>query len=289
MQFVISGAFSDPLHLCAIARAAEEAGFGHFALSDHVVHPEKIATPYPYTPDGKPRWEPFTPWPDPWVAIGAMSAVTSRLRFYTSVYVLGMRSPFLAAKTLATAAVMSRGRVSLGVGAGWMRDEFELMGQPFERRGKRLDEMIAVMRKLWQGGFVEHHGEFYDFPPLEMSPAPAEPIPVLVGGVSEPALKRAAAIADGWISDLHTSDELAALIEKVKRYREQSDRAGEPFEIFASVSDAYDMRGYERLASLGVDHLVTMPWFFYGGETDSLDRKREGIARFGEDVIAQMS
>ena len=163
MKFVTALAFNAPSHLCALARAAEEAGFASVALSDHLVHPETLRTPYPYTEDGKPRWEPFTSWPDPWVAVGAMAAVTERIRFYTSIYVLPVRNPFHVAKTIATAAAMSDDRVALGVGAGWMKEEFELTGQSFENRGKRMDEMIAVLRKLWAGGWVEHHGRFYDF------------------------------------------------------------------------------------------------------------------------------
>jgi alkanesulfonate monooxygenase SsuD/methylene tetrahydromethanopterin reductase-like flavin-dependent oxidoreductase (luciferase family) len=127
MKFGLSVAFSDPSHIGSMAAAADRAGFDCVALSDHVVHPKRIRTPYPYTDDGSTRWPPFTDWLDPWVAISAMAAVTERIRFFTSVYVLPMRSPFLVAKTVSSAAVLSGGRVALGVGAGWMRDEFDLM------------------------------------------------------------------------------------------------------------------------------------------------------------------
>jgi len=190
VKFVTSMAFSDPSQLGALARGAEQAGFACLTLSDHVVHPAHIETPYPYTPDGQPRWEPFTDWPDPWIAIATMAAVTERIRFFTSVYVLPMRNPFLVAKTVGTAAVMSGNRVSLGIGAGWMRDEFDLMQQPFDGRGRRMDEMLEVLQRLWSGGMVEYHGEFYDFAPLEMSPVPSAPIPIYVGGVSKPARRR---------------------------------------------------------------------------------------------------
>lgn len=288
MQFCISLAYGDPSHLLPMATAAEEAGFGCLVLSDHVVHPETIRTPYPYTADGTPRWPPFTDWPDPWVTIGALAAVTDRIRFFTSIYVLPMRSPFLVAKTVGTAAVLSNDRVALGVGAGWMRDEFELMQQDFGSRGRRMDEMLDVLRLLWTRGMVEHHGEYYDFDRLEMSPVPKEHVPIYVGGFSRPAQRRAATRADGWISDLHTTAELGELIPGVLRQRAESDREGEPFDVLITCSDAYDVDGYRRLEELGATHLTTMPWLFYGASPESLDQKLDGIARFGEDVIQKM-
>jgi probable F420-dependent oxidoreductase len=259
------------------------------ALSDHVVHPKRLTTPYPYTPDGTPRWPPFTPWPDPWVTIGALAAVTTRLRFVTTIYVLPMRNPFQVAKTVGTAAVLSGGRVALGVGAGWMREEFELLEQPFAGRGKRMDEMLEVLRALWAGGWVEHHGDAYDFPPLEMSPVPPAPVPVYVGGLSRPALRRAATRADGWVSDLHPSAELARLVAELHALRADSERAGEPFTVLASASDAADPDGYRRLEEAGVTHLMTMPWVFYAGMTDDLEQRLDGVRRFGDEVIARMA
>jgi probable F420-dependent oxidoreductase len=288
MQFVVSLAFSPLAHLGPMAQATAAAGFAAVSVSDHVVHPRTIDTPYPYTADGQPRWEPFTVWPDPFVAIGAMAAVTTRVRFLTSVLVLPMRNPFLVAKAVATAAVLSENRVTLGIGAGWMKDEFELLGQDFHARGKRMDEMIEVLRKLWAGGWVEHHGRFYDFAPLEMSPVPTAPVPIYCGGVSEAALRRAAQRCDGWIADLHGTDELRALIAKVRAYRADSPRAGQPLAVVAAVLDAFDLDGYRRLADLGVTHLITMPWIFTGGTLDSLQQKCDGIRRFGDDVIAKM-
>ncbi|MDG2334903.1 MAG: TIGR03619 family F420-dependent LLM class oxidoreductase [Myxococcota bacterium] len=289
MKFGISVAFSDASHLGAMAQAAEAAGFERVTVSDHVIQPEKLATPYPYTEDGLPRWPPFTDWPDPWVVIGAMSALTRRIRFFTSVYVLGMRNPFLVAKTVGTAAVMSGDRVELGIGAGWMREEFELLGQTFDGRGQRIDEMIDVLRLIWGGGFVEHHGEHYDFSRLEMSPVPRSPIPIYVGGFSPPALRRAATRGDGWISDLHSTAELAELIPRVLAIRSQGERAEEPFEVLVTCNDAYDLDGYKRVADLGATHLTTMPWLFYGANPEILQEKIDGIARFGDEIIGPMA
>jgi probable F420-dependent oxidoreductase len=288
MKFVCSLAFSPLAQYTALAQAADAAGFDAVAVSDHVVHPQKIVTPYPYTADGAPRWEPFTAWPDPWVSIGAMAAVTTRLRFLTSVYVLPLRNPFLVAKAVATAAALSEGRVTLGVGAGWMREEFALLEQRFEGRGRRMDEMIALLRKLWAGGFVEHRGEFYDVDPVEMSPTPPAEVPIWVGGLSEPALRRAARLGDGWISDLHTLEELRGIAAKLAAFRADSERAGRPFSLAAAVKDAFTLDGYRRAADVGVTHLQTMPWIFYSGGKDTLEAKCDGIRRFGDEIVAKL-
>jgi probable F420-dependent oxidoreductase len=285
MKFVTSLAFSDPTHFCDVARAADDCGWDGIVVSDHVVHPETIESPYPYTSDGSPRWQAPAPWPDPWVAVGAMAAVTGRIRFYTGVYVLPLRNPFVVAKAVSTAAVMSGDRVTLGVGVGWMKDEFDLLEQSFRNRGRRMDEMIEVMRTLWSGGMAEHHGEYYDFGRLQMSPAPKARIPILIGGLSEPALRRVGRVGDGWISDIHTAEELREIVAKIRRYRAEYGRADAPLEIVAACSDVFDADGFRRLEDVGVTHVQTMPWLTYGGSTDSLEDKVDGIRRFASDVI----
>lgn len=287
MQFVIPTAFSPAPHFCAMARAAEEHGWDVVAISDHVAHPERIDTPYPYTRDGAIRWDENTAWPDPWVAIGAMAAVTTRLRFVTNVYVLALRNPFLAAKAVATAAALSADRVALGIGVGWCREEFALAGQDFGTRGKRTDEMIEVLRKLWSGQYVEHRGRHYRFDRVRMLPAPATHIPIYGGGLSEPALRRAARL-DGWVSDLHTRAELAEIAARLRRLRAEAGLEEQPFSIVASCVDAFDADGIRRLEELGVTHYATAPWIFYGGAWDSLPDKVDGLRRFADDVIAKL-
>jgi probable F420-dependent oxidoreductase len=284
LKFVISGAFNDPRELPALARAADERGYDALALSDHVVHPEKLDTPYPYTADGSRRWPAFTPWPDPWVTIGHLAGITRRLRFNTNVFVLPMRNPFLVAKAVGTAALLSGDRVTLTVGVGWSKLEFELMGQDFATRGRRCDEAIAVLRKLWAGGWVEHQGEFYSFPKLEMTPAPVQRIPIWVGGISDAALRRAAR-NDGWLSDLQTSAEIADCIARIRGYRRELGRQAEPFAVMASASDVSDRDGYRRLADAGVTHALTLPWIPFHGLAADLQQKCDGIARFADAFI----
>jgi probable F420-dependent oxidoreductase len=287
MKFVIAAAFQPLDHLTPLAREADQCGFEAMAFSDHVVYPEKLDTPYPYTPDGSRRYDETSQFPDPWVAIGSLAAVTTRLRFTTNVFVLPMRNPFAAAKAIATAAVLSQDRVTLTVGVGWSKIEFELLGQDFSNRGRRTDEMLALLPELWSGRMVEHHGRYYDFPRLCMNPVPRAPIPIWIGGISDAALRRAAR-HDGWLSDLQSTEEIVASIVKLRGFRDEIGRGAAPFDVMASASDAFTVDHYRRLAEAGVTHVLTMPWVVTSGLTDELARKRDGIRRFADEVIARM-
>jgi probable F420-dependent oxidoreductase len=286
VKFVVSAAFQPLDQLIPLAQAAEEAGFEALTFSDHVVYPETLDTPYPYTEDGSRRYDETTVFPDPWVAIGALAAATTRLRFTNNVFVLAMRNPFLAAKAISTAAALSNDRVTLTIGVGWSKVEFELMGQSFHDRGRRTDEMIDVMRKLWSGDVVEHHGEFYDFEPLRMRPAPAARIPIWVGGISQPALRRAAR-NDGWLSDLQPAADIVASIEQIRGWRSEAGAEG-PFDVMASANDVHNVDGYRRLGDAGVTHILTMPWAYHHGLTDDLALKIDGTRRFADEVLRRM-
>ncbi len=289
MDFCIAVAYNDPNQLCDIARTAEEAGFGGIIVSDHIIYPGRLKTPYPYTSHGRPRWDVTSPWPDPLIAVGAMSAVTERIRFICSIFLLGLRHPVLAAKSVSTAAVMSSNRLTLGVGAGWMREEFDLIGPAFETRGKRLDESIEVLRKLIAGGMVEHHGSFFDFEPIEMNPVPTQPVPIYGGGTSTAALHRAATLCDGWASEIQNTAELDVIIAELERYRNDSPRAGQTFGICAALRDVSDVDGYRATRDRGVTELITVPWLFYGDANQSCEQKCAGIRRFGDEVISKFS
>ncbi len=286
MKFAYAATWMDPASYVPMARAADESGWWACACSEHVANPKVLRSKYPYTESGDRRWEAFTPWPDPVVAIASMAAVTSQLRFFTNIYVLPLRSPFAVAKAFGTLAVLSHNRVALGIGMGWMEEEFQLMEQPFARRGKRGDEMLEVVRALWAGGWVEHHGDFYDFDELEMSPAPTEPVPIYVGGLSDAALRRAAR-HDGWISDLQSTAELAEACATLRRYREEAGTIDRQFTVVGSANDAADVDGYRRLEEAGVDVLLTWPWVFYTGFKSDEQQRIDGIRRFADDVIGR--
>lgn len=166
MRFYVATGFLDTGEIVEIAKAADDLGYDGIGIPDHIVNLETLSTPYPYTRDGQRRWQPFTHWPDPWVLVGALARATTRLKFVTTVYVPAMRDPYAAAKAIGTAAFLAGGRVELGVGVGWCEDEFALVGQRFDRRGKRTDEMLELLAELWAPGWTEFHGEFYTTPRL---------------------------------------------------------------------------------------------------------------------------
>jgi len=285
MQHCIALAYCPPHELVPLSRAAEAAGFGGVILSDHLFYPAELRTPYPYTRDGRPRWSPDTPWPDPLIAATAIAAGTRSLRVFVSVLVLPLRHPVQAAKQIATAAVLSGERLTVGVGAGWMRDEFDVLGVPFEGRGRRLEEAVEVMRALWSGGMVEHHGDCFDFPALQMRPVPGRPVPLFGGGTSPAALRRAARLCDGWASEMQTLDELRRIVPELRRLREAAGRSG-GFGVLAAAKTFYTPESCAELAALGLTHLITVPWLQYGvGYEAPLDERLACIARYGDELI----
>jgi probable F420-dependent oxidoreductase len=288
MRFTVAFPMFEPSHFVPLAQVAEDAGFESIAVPDSVFYPEKVSGPYPYTKDGSRFWKGETPFTDPFVVIPAMAAVTSRIRFYTNVLKLPLRSPLLVAKQVSSIAAMSGDRFALGVGLSWIQEEFDWTQTDKRTRGARADEAIEIIRKVCAGGgpqWVEHHGKHYDFDRLMISPAPDERVPIWVGGHSEPALKRAARIGDGWISVNVQTAEIAEAIEALNGYRAEHGRTGEPFSISVLATDAFDLDGYRRLEDLGVTHAQCVPWYFYGGDPDALETRQDAMLRFGEEVI----
>lgn len=287
MRVSIATAYLPPEELAPIARAADAAGYHGLALADHVVNLETLTTEYPYTADGNRRWEPFTPWLDPLVTIGALGAITERLHFFTNIFVLPMRNPFTIAKGVATASALTGGRVGLGIGMGWCEEEFDLVEAQFRKRGARADEMLEVLELLWTGEWVEHHGEFYDFPKLEMTPAPTGRVPIYVGGLSSAALQRAAR-HDGWISDLISTDQAAEYRITIDAHREALGRTGD-FSMIVSLNDAVTVDQFRKAEDVGVTDLLTMPWAYYGGFQLPLEQKIDGLHRFADEVLDHLS
>ena len=287
MDFTVAFPMIEADHFLPLAQTAEAAGYGSVAVPESVFFPEEVSAGYPYTEDGSRFWAPETPFLDPFVAIPAMAAVTERLRFYTNVVKLAIREPLLMAKTVSSAAVLSGNRVGIGVGLSWIPEEFSWLGQEMRTRGARTDEAIEIIRLVCTGEFVEYHGRHYDFGRLMVRPAPSEPVPIYVGGLSEPGLRRAARLGDGWISVLNSEAELAEIIPKLAELREECGRSDVPFEIKAICSDVFDYDGFRRLEELGVTDAMVAPWYYYPGDSSSLDHQREGLERFGAEVISR--
>ncbi|MDP9168472.1 MAG: TIGR03619 family F420-dependent LLM class oxidoreductase [Actinomycetota bacterium] len=283
MKFYVSSAFLDTREVVELARAADELGYDGFGIPDHVVNLETLATPYPYTKDGQRRWPPFTDWPDPWVLIGALAQITERLHFVTTVFIPGMRDPYSVAKAVGTAAHLADGRVELGIGVGWCEEEFTLMGQRFDHRGKRTDEILDLLRALWAPGWTEFDGEFYTTPRLEMEPTPPH-IPIFVGGLSDVALRRAAR-HDGWIGDLITTDRAIASARRLRELRAEKGLTMDGFTILTPLTDAFTRPDYDRAEAAGITHILTMPWMFYTGADATTAEKIDGMKRFRKDVV----
>lgn len=282
MKFYVSSAFLDTAEIIEIAKAADELGYDGLGIPDHVVNLETLETPYPYTKDGQRRWQPFTDWPDPWVLVGALAQVTRRLKFVTTVYIPAMRNPYSAAKAIGTAALLASGRIELGIGVGWCREEFELMGEQFAARGKRTDEMIDLMRTLWEPGWTEFEGQFYSAPRLEMQPTPP-PIPVYGGGLSDIALRRAARY-DGWIGDLIKTDAAIERVDRLRELRAENGLSMDDFTILTPLTDAFTVEHYRRAEDAGITGIITMPWMFYAGPNATLAEKIDGLQRFRKDL-----
>ncbi|WP_206681411.1 LLM class flavin-dependent oxidoreductase [Actinomadura sp. J1-007] len=214
--------------------------------------------------------------------------MTSTLRFTPFVLKLPVRPPVLVAKQATSIAALTGDRLGLGVGLSPWPEDFAVMGVPWERRGKRMDEAIDIVRGLSTGEYFEYHGEIYDLPAIKMTPAPARPIPILVGGHSEAALRRAVVRGDGW---MHAGgDDLDALLERLARIREAEGKADDPFEVHVISFDAYTPDGVKRLEDKGVtDAIVGFRWpYIQGPDTEPLAKKIENLERFAETVIAKV-
>ncbi|MBF6397258.1 TIGR03619 family F420-dependent LLM class oxidoreductase [Nocardia cyriacigeorgica] len=281
MKFTLGIALSPLEQLPELAKTAEECGFASIALPDSLFYMKTAEAKYPYTPDGSRFWGPETPWVDPLIGATAMAAVTSRIRFYTNVLKLGSRNPLLLARQVGSVANMSGNRFGFGVGIGWAPEEFEWCGVPFKRRGARVDEMIEVIKLVLGGGMVEYHGEFFDFDPLQMSPAPTEPVPFYIGGHTDAALRRAARVGDGWTSAMMKFDQLCETIETLGQLRAEYGRAEQPFEIQAVCIDKFGRSGYQELADAGVTDAIVVPWLMDGiGFDGELSAKQESLRKF---------
>ena len=289
MKFVLTGAFTPVAHLPELAVEADKSGWDMLTLSDHTVNPETLTGPYPYTHDGPRRWPEFTDWPDQIVMMGAFASVTKRLRFTTNAFVLPARNPFLVAKAVSTAAVISDNRIVLTIGVGWSKDEFALLGQDFHTRGKRTDEMVEVMKLLWTGKYVEYHGKYYDFDRIEMNPPPTEAIPIWVGGISDAALRRCARYGDGWLTDLQPAAEIVECINKIRQYRKEYGREPNDFDVLATPMDVFDVDGYKRLEEQGVTRIMSQPWMIYAPGTKDLQVEKDAIHRYADEVISKFS
>lgn len=282
MKFWQSVAMIDTKELPTLARHAEDLGFEGVSLGEHVITFSEQYDQYSYSENNLIRWYPETHWPDPWIQIAALSQITRTLRFMTSVYILPMHTPFHAAKSITSAANISGGRVILGAGIGWQKSEFALVGQDFHTRGRRCDEMLDVMRKLWSGEPVSHTGEFFNFPRLQMSPKLEDPLPIFIGGFVNAALQRAARY-NGWIGAQHNMEEVETIVTTLRRHRQDLGRQSEVFDICLGLYDP-SPKNFDRCQELGVTQIYRHAFCDENGMASSmsLDEKLHDMDKFAK-------
>ena len=287
MRFNFAEAGTDPSFYLPLARACEEAGYDGFIVPDSIAYPAESDTVYPFNPDGTREFLEDKPFLDPFAMIAALGAVTEKLRFITFVVKLPIRHPVLVAKQASTVAVLSNNRFAFGVGTSPWPEDYELVGVPWENRGRRMDECIDVIRGLTSPGWFEYHGEVFDIPRVKMSPVPDKPIPVLIGGHGKPALRRAATVGDGWMHGGGDPEELPGLIDRLQLLRREAGRQDDPFEVHVISVDAYTVDGLKRLEDAGVtDVMVGFRWpYEVGPDTQPLSDKIDHLRGYADRVI----
>jgi probable F420-dependent oxidoreductase len=289
VRFCYAESMTDPSFYAPLARAAEEAGYDSMIIPDSICYPEHSASVYPFNPDGTREFLEDKPFLEPFSLIPALGAVTTRLRFITFVLKLPVRHPVLVAKQVTSTAVLTGNRLALGVGTSPWREDYEVLGVPWERRGQRMDEALAIVRGLSAGGYFEFHGQIFDIPAIKLAPVPAEPVPVLVGGHGEAALRRAAVSGDGWLHGGGKPSDLPGLLARLTELRREHGTAGRPFETVVISADAYSAEGVARLADQGVTEVIVgFRWPYHTGpDTEELQPKLDSLRRYADDVIAR--
>jgi probable F420-dependent oxidoreductase len=288
MRFSYAESMCDPSHLLPLAVAADQSGWTSFTVPDSVCYPEVSDSKYPYTPDGNREFLQGKPFIEPFTLIPAMAAVTERLRFTTFVVKLPIRQPVLVAKQATSIAVLSGNRFGFGVGLSPWPEDFAACGQEWKGRGKRMDEMIEIIRGLATGEFFEYHGEFYDVDSLQLCPAPSEPIPILIGGHAEAALRRAARVGDGWMHAGGDAELLQKYLDRLAELRKEYGTQDKPFEIHVISMDAYTPDGIKRLEDMGVTDAIVGFRNAYQVDDQTIGHKIDAMKQFADNVIAKV-
>jgi probable F420-dependent oxidoreductase len=260
LKFGIALGRLNPAFFLECTVEAERLGFESVWLPEHLVFPMEMSRS-PHPGEDVPPVPPTTPLFDCFAYLSFLAGKTNRIRLGSHVYNLGLRHPFVAARAVQTLDVVSEGRAEIGIGASWLEEEWIATGLDFKTRGRRLDEALDVCKRLWTEAAVEHHGDFFDFGPVAFEPKPVQRPwpPLLIGGESDAALRRAARSADGWIGMAHTLETAPRRLDRLRKLRADAGRGGEPFEVCfgAPVASRDDVTRWE---DLGVTRLVVSPW-----------------------------
>jgi probable F420-dependent oxidoreductase len=288
LWYAAVGPFAYPDAAVQVALAAEEAGLESLWTGEHVAVPAGYRSEYPYSENGRMAGDGAVPMAEPFVWLSYVAARTSRIRLTTGVLVLPQREPVLVAKQAATLAVLSGERFSLGVGAGWLREEFEALGADFSTRTRRLEEYVSAMRQLWANDRATFHGQFVSFDELQLTPRPASGrVPVILGGHTEPAARRAGRVGEGFFPAKGSVDDLARLFDMARDAARSSGRDPDALELTIhdpSVVEAHAApAAIERWRRIGVSRIIINPTTFDASQL------AEQLARFGEEVVRHAS
>lgn len=287
MRFAYHATMCDPAFYMPLAVAAEDAGFDSFTLPDSICYPEESDSKYPYNGTGDREFLDGVPFLEPFVAVPALAAITTKIRFTTSVMKLAIRQPVVVAKQLSSIAVMSHNRFAFGVGISPWPDDFAACQIPWEKRGKRMDEMMDIVRGLMTGEYFSYDGEIFQLDSIKICPAPTEPVPMLIGGHAKAALKRAALRGDGFIHAGGTYEALKKIVEEIDGYRKEYGRDHLPFEYQSMGAEAFSLDGIKRLEDLGIGEAVIGFRNAYDGspDTQTLEEKIGQINWFADNLI----
>lgn len=288
MRFSYAESMCDFTHYAPLARATEESGWSSFVVPDSICYPRDSDSKYPYTPDGSREFLEDKPFLEPFSLIPALAAVTKTLRFTTFVVKLPIRHPVLVAKSVATVAVLSENRFGFGIGLSPWPEDYAITDTAWRARGSRMNEMIEIIRGLNQGGYYEFHGRHYDLAPIKIAPTPTAPVPLLIGGHSEAALKRAARIGDGWMHAGGDPTELAAYLKKLGELRREYGRENVPFETHVISMEAYSIDGIRRLEDQGITDVIVGFRDVYSGPDLPLSEKIDSLRHYADEVIAKV-
>lgn len=260
MKFGVALGRLNPAFFLECTLEAERLGFESVWLPEHLVFPMEMSRS-PHPGENVPPVPPTTPIFDCFAYLSFLAGRTSEVRLGSHVYNLALRHPFVAARAIQTLDVVSGGRAEIGIGAGWLEEEWSATGLDFNTRGRRLDEALDVCKRLWSEPVVEHHGEFFAFEPVAFEPKPLQHPwpPLLIGGESDAALRRAARAGDGWIGMSHTLETAATQLERLRKLRAEAGRAGDAFEICLGAP-VTSSEGVARWEELGVTRLIVSPW-----------------------------
>ena len=265
------------------AQFIESLGFESVWTFEHVMVPVEYESKYPYSKDGKMGGGSDNPFLDPLIALTAVAAHTKTLRLGTGVNILSQANPLLLAKQAASLDVLSGGRFMLGAGIGWLREEFDAMGVPFERRGARYDDYVVAMRKVWSGEVVEHQSDFLNWSGFQSYPTPLQEggVPIIIGGSKDKAFERIAKLGDGWFAPTNDAASLAPMLEPLKAACDDAGRDYDSVEITSMWDNQGGMEAIEAFADIGVSR-VLVPLFALGRDPVA------GISKLAEDIVARL-